>query len=169
MVESETCTAQLLREICHESRVTGGRDFELRSANTTDDVRVDVSARSFWARGQRAFVDVRIFNPMAPRNWGHELRTAHVRHEKRKGTAGRGSMRFEHEQRSFTPLIFPTTEGMAPTTTTFYAILAQQLAEKTTTADEQCHHVVKMSPLIFPGEVRAPVSSRDEVKATTLP
>ncbi|XP_063615254.1 uncharacterized protein LOC134788297 [Penaeus indicus] len=70
--EVRDLTAQMLREVCHDIRVepellsTGGRNFDLRSTNTTEDARLDVSARGFWARGQRAFFDVRIFNPWPP-------------------------------------------------------------------------------------------------------
>ena len=32
------------------------------SANTTDDARVDIAARGFWQRCEKAFFDVRVFN-----------------------------------------------------------------------------------------------------------
>ena len=35
------------------------------SANTADDARADVSARGFWKDGQKAFFDVKVFNPFA--------------------------------------------------------------------------------------------------------
>ena len=31
------------------------------SANTTDNARVDIAARSVWIRGQRGYFDVRVF------------------------------------------------------------------------------------------------------------
>ena len=37
----------------------------IASANSSDEARLDVSARGFWQRGQPAFFDVRIFNPFA--------------------------------------------------------------------------------------------------------
>ena len=61
----------LLSEVCndvaiepHLTPVTG--ENLPRSSNTGDDARLDVSARGFWQRGQRAFFDVRVFNPFAP-------------------------------------------------------------------------------------------------------
>ena len=36
------------------------------SSNTSDEARADLSMLGLWQRGQRAFVDVRIFNPFAP-------------------------------------------------------------------------------------------------------
>ena len=35
------------------------------SANIADDARVDIAARSFWQRCDKAFFDVRVFNPYA--------------------------------------------------------------------------------------------------------
>lgn len=133
--EVRDLTAQMLREVCHDVRVepellsTGGRNFDLRSTNTTEDARLDVSARGFWARGQRAFFDVRVFNPMAPSNRGQQLKAAHLRHENEK-MREYGERIQEVEQGSFTPLVFTTAGGMASRATTFYAILAQQLADK---------------------------------------
>ena len=42
-----------------------GEQFNLRSANTDDNARVDVAARGVWIRGSRAFFDIRVFNPLA--------------------------------------------------------------------------------------------------------
>ncbi|XP_047494101.1 uncharacterized protein LOC125042504 [Penaeus chinensis] len=81
--EVRDLTAQMLREVCHDVRVepdllpTGRRSFTLRSVNTAEDARLNISARGFWARGQRAFFDVRIFNPMAQSNRDQDLHAAH--------------------------------------------------------------------------------------------
>ncbi|ROT65943.1 hypothetical protein C7M84_016070 [Penaeus vannamei] len=152
--EDRDLTAQLLREEEASNR--------------------DVSAKGFWARGQRTLFDVRISNPMASSNKGRELRAAHVRHENEKEREN-GERIQQVDQESFTPppsYSQPQGEGggMAPDDNKhFYAILAQQLAVKKTPADEQCHRVVEMPPLIFPAEVRTPVSSRDEVVSHHLP
>jgi len=133
--EVRDLTAQMLREVCHDVRVepellpTGGRSFTLRSVNTAEDARLDISARGFWARGQRAFFDVRIFNPMAQSNRDQDLHAAHGRHENDK-IREYGERVEEVEQGTFTPLVFTTTGGMAPRAKAFYAILAQQLADK---------------------------------------
>jgi len=168
--EVRDLTAQMLREVCHDVRVepdllpTGGRNLDHRTVNTADDARVDISARGFWARGQRAFFDVRVFNPMAPSNRGLDLRAVHLRHENAKVREYRERIQ-EVDHGSFTPLVFTTTGGMAPRAATFYGILAQQLAE---ISKEQCHRMEEMPPFLLPLEVIHPVPSRDAVQATTL-
>ena len=133
--EVRDITAQMLGEVCHDVRVeppllpTAGRTFELASANTADDARLDISANGFWVRGQRAFFDVRIFNPMAHSNRDLELKAAHKRSENQK-IREYGERILEVEQGSFTPLVFTTSGGLAPKALTFYSCLAQQLAEK---------------------------------------
>ena len=133
--EVRDITAQMLREVCHDVRVepllipTNGRGLELLSANTSDEARLDVSARGFWARQQRAFFDVRIFNPMAQTYRQETLPTAHRTNEQAKKREYDERIR-EVEQGTFTPLVFTTSGGMAPQAITFYANLAQQLSEK---------------------------------------
>ena len=61
-----------------------------RSAITSNEWRVDVSARDFWVRGQQAFFDVRVFNPFAKRHAKKSLlkkrcRTIHVYRRSNKG------------------------------------------------------------------------------------
>ena len=133
--EVRDITAQMLREVCQDVSVeppliqTNGRRFDLQSANTAEDARVDVSARGFWTRGQRAFMDVRIFNPMAQSNRDQDLLAAHKRNEQAKKREYDERIR-EVEQGTFTPLVFTSSGGMAPQAITFYAHLAQQLSEK---------------------------------------
>ena len=70
--------ANLLKDVCHDVQVephlqilTG--EVLTSSVNSSDEARLDISARGFWQRGQRAFYDVRVFNPFArvtlTRNW----------------------------------------------------------------------------------------------------
>ena len=133
--EVRDITAQMLREVCHDVRVeppliqTNGRTFENRTASTADDAKLDVSARGFWRRGQRAFMDVRIFNPMAQSNIGQDLKTAHRRNEQEKKRKYDERVR-EVEQGTFTPLVFTTSGGMGPQAITFYAHLVQQLSNR---------------------------------------
>ena len=39
-----------------------------KTSNKADGARVDVSARGFWQRGRKTFLDVRVFNPIAKSN-----------------------------------------------------------------------------------------------------
>ena len=58
--------ASLLKDVCHDVEVephlqplTG--EVLISSSNSSDETRLDVSARGFWQRGQRAFFDVGVF------------------------------------------------------------------------------------------------------------
>ena len=62
-------TARLLKEACHDVRVEPqllpitGEDLKEATANKSSEARLDISARSVWITGQKAFLDVRVFNP----------------------------------------------------------------------------------------------------------
>ena len=43
----------------HLTKLTG-EQFEYRTANTSDEARLDIKARNFWRRGQDAFFDIRV-------------------------------------------------------------------------------------------------------------
>ena len=68
-------TAKLLTEVCPNVEIepalqplTGER-LTSRTAISGDEVRLDVRGQGFWGdRGQCAFFDVRVFNPLAPSN-----------------------------------------------------------------------------------------------------
>ena len=81
--------ASLLKDVCHDVEVqphlqplTG--EVIISSANSSDDARLDVSARGFWQRGQRAFFDVRVFNPFAKSHLNQKLDTAFSSNENEK-------------------------------------------------------------------------------------
>ena len=56
------------------------------SSNKTDEARLDVSARSFWQRGQLAFFDVRITNPFAKSHLNQNLQSTFRSSELEKKT-----------------------------------------------------------------------------------
>ena len=64
-------TASLPKEVYHDVRIEStfqkltGELFEQKAANTSDEARLDVAARGFWAAGQIAFFDIRVFNSNA--------------------------------------------------------------------------------------------------------
>ena len=66
-------TASLLNETCKDVRIEPtlqkltGENLQARTANVSDEARLDVSARGFWNAGQTAFFDIRVFNPNASR------------------------------------------------------------------------------------------------------
>ena len=59
---------KLLNEVCNNVEIESpllpliGENLT-QNSNKSDEARLDVRARGFWQRGQRAFFDVRIFNP----------------------------------------------------------------------------------------------------------
>ena len=62
--------ASLLKDVCHNVEIephlqslTG--EVSIGITNSSDEARLDVSASGFWQRGQRAFFNVRVFNPFA--------------------------------------------------------------------------------------------------------
>ena len=70
--------AELLQEICKDVRVepqllpVTGAELPPRS-NTADGGRADVSAIGLWQPLSRAFIDVKVFNPLATSNSAQDL------------------------------------------------------------------------------------------------
>ena len=66
---------------------------------------MDISIRGFRQRGQRAFTDVRIFNPFAPTHLNQKLENCFSNNERvKKKSYGKRVIDIEHG--SFTSLIF---------------------------------------------------------------
>ena len=131
--EVRDLTANLMTEVCHDvciepalQPVTG----ELLSgafANTDDGARLDVAASGFWGgRHERAFFDVRIFNPHATSN-RQPIPTCYRKHENAKKRAYEQRIR-EIEYGSFTPLVMSATGGMGNAATICYKRLASMIA-----------------------------------------
>ena len=127
-------TSELLNEVCNDVRteptltpITG----EVLPAQTISDesARCDVSARGFWMRGSKAFVDVRVFNPLANTYSRQSLKAIYSSAEtaKRKKYNHR-IINIEHG--SFTPLIFSSFGGMGTEANRFYNRIAEHLSVK---------------------------------------
>ena len=82
-------TANLLQEITNDVEIEPifkprtGEVFQ-NSTISTDNARVDIAARNVWIRGQRAYFDVRVFNPLARTYRDHSLRKAYEKNEMEK-------------------------------------------------------------------------------------
>ena len=133
--EVRDLTANMLKEVCHDVSTEPtllpleGEHLQYRTANTTNEARVDISARGFWTRGQKAFFDVRIFDPTATCHRELSLEAAHCRNEQEKERAyGERIRQVDHG--TFTPLVFTTSGGMGPKAKGFYSRLADLMAEK---------------------------------------
>ena len=89
-----------------------GKVISHNSAITDDGARLDVAVYGFWGgRFEKAFVDVRVFNPCAQSNHWSPLASVYRRHEQEKRRQYEQRIR-EVEHATFTPLVMSTTGGM---------------------------------------------------------
>ena len=129
-------TARLLTEVCHNVAVEphlqplSGETLDGASSITQDGARLDVAADGFWgSRFERAFFDVRVFNPYAPSNQHSSLQACYRKHENLKKRAYDQRIR-EVEHGTFTPLVFSCTGGMGRAAVATYKRLASLIATK---------------------------------------
>ena len=129
-------TAHLMTEVCHNVAVEPhlqpltGESLHGLSSNTEDGARLDVAADGFWgSRFERAFFDVRVFNPYAPSNKRSTLQACYRKHENTKKRAYDQRIR-EVEHGTFSALVFSSTGGMGRQAITTYKRLASLIAEK---------------------------------------
>ena len=135
--ELRDITAELMSEVCHnvgtEPPLQPITDEHLihRTANREDGARLDVAAERFWGgHRQRAFFDIRVFNPFAQSYCYTPLAQCYRRNEMEKKRAYDQRVR-EIEHGSFSPLVsFSTTGGMGTTATVVYKRLAAMISEK---------------------------------------
>ena len=107
-----------------------GESLSHCSAITEDGARLDVAMYGFWGgRFEKAFVDVRVFNPSAQSNRQASLSSVYRRHEQEKRRQYDERVR-EVEHATFTPLFLSTTGSMGRAATTFFKRLASMVAEK---------------------------------------
>ena len=80
-------TAELLSQVCHNIclepslQKLNNEHYKLRTANTDDNARLDISADGFWERTERASFDVRVFHPFVPINLKHQLGSCYHLHD----------------------------------------------------------------------------------------
>ena len=98
-----------------------GEQFEQRAANTSDEARLDVAARGFWAVGEIAFFDIRLFYSSATRD-----ASSNENEKKRKYN----NRVMNVEQRYFMPLAFSANGGMGRECKKFYSVLAEMITLK---------------------------------------
>ena len=78
---------------------------EINGALTTDTARADVCARGFWTSGQLAFLDVRVFNPLAKRFRSSDLPNCYKSNEREKKKLYNDRIN-QIDHGTFTPLVF---------------------------------------------------------------
>ena len=99
------------------------------AANTADEARLDISARGFWQEGQRAFFDVRVFNPFAPTHLQSSIAKCFDSNEReKKRRYNQRVIQIEHG--TFSPLIFTPYGGVSRETEHFIKTLSAKLSEK---------------------------------------
>ena len=128
-------TADLLSEVCTDVCVEphlqelSGETFSFRTANTSREARLDIAARNVWSDNQRAFFDVRVFDPNARRFQNQTLSQAYLANEREKKRHYNERV-LEVENGTFTPLVFSVHGGMSPECRVFYKRLSALLSEK---------------------------------------
>ena len=128
--------ANLLTEVCHDVSIEphlqplNGESFSTRSASIEDSARLDVAASGFWGgRFERAFFDVRVFNPHAPSNQTNRIASSYKRHEREKRAKYDQRVR-EVEHATFAPFVLSVTGGIGPCASVVTKRLGSLLAEK---------------------------------------
>ena len=132
--ELRNFTAKLLRTVCRDVTIEPtleelNGEILPKSNNSSDNACLDISARGFWTAGQKAFFDVRVFNPLAKRHAAHKLSKCYELNEKEKKTHYNKRI-LEVEHGSFTPLVFAATGGTGRECKKVYKRLAEMISEK---------------------------------------
>ena len=129
-------TASLFKEVCHNVTTEpvlhplSGEILHPRSAITDDNAQSDIKVDGFWGcRQQSSFFDIKIFNPIASTYCKKSLSSCYCRLEDSKRREYQN--RITHvEHGPFSPLIFTTSGGMGPSSSTVYKRLASLISEK---------------------------------------
>ena len=103
--------------------------FELRSANTSDEARLDIKAKGFWRKGETAFFDVRVTHVNSESSKNLDTSKQFRRHEDAKKREYLERV-LEVEHATFTPLVFGTNGGMGEECGRFLTHLASKLSDK---------------------------------------
>ena len=125
-----------LSEVCNDVNIEPTQQPVTReqlhgaSSITEDGARLNIAANGFWgSRFERAYFDVRVFNPLTPSNRQQNLASTYKKHERSKIRGYEQRVR-EIEHGSFTPLVMSVTGGVGKAASIFYKRLASMLADK---------------------------------------
>ena len=132
--ELRNFTARLLKNVSHDVKIEPSLE-ELSgevmstSTNVSSEARLDISARGFWETYQKAFFDVRVFNPLARRYVNLTPSKCYELNEREKKRSYNQRV-IEVEHGSFTPLVFAATGGCGRECRKFYRRLTEMIDEK---------------------------------------
>ena len=128
-------TATLLNEICNDVQIEpqlqslSGEHFDAKTANKHEDARLDISATGFCCSGQKALLDVRVFNPITSRYRNTPLSKGYTINEnEKKKQYNERVLQVEHA--NFTPLVMSSNGGFGRECGRFYSKLVEKIAEK---------------------------------------
>ena len=125
----------MLREVCFDVQKEpvllplSGEQFRLKSANTAQEARPDVSARIVWNNLDKVFFDFRIFHHGAKSNQLATVEAAFKKHEDEKKRVYNQRI-IDVEKATFTPLVLSTHGGIGPEAEKFNKRLAALIAKK---------------------------------------
>ena len=133
--ELRNYTAELLKEVCtnvciepHLQPLTG-EQLRLHTSIKGDEARLDVAADGLWGgRFERAFLDIRVFNPRAQSNQG-SLTQVYRMHEKEKMRAYQQRIA-EIEHATFIPVVISCTGGMGRSAQALFKRIAALITDK---------------------------------------
>ena len=126
---------EMMQEICIDVKKEpiliplSGETISKATSNKQDNARVDLSARDFWSKGERAHFDIRVFDPMAQSYKEENLDKIHLKHEKEKRRTYEERI-IRIEKGSFTPLVFTIMGGASTGTQKALSKIAEKLSEK---------------------------------------
>ena len=132
--EQRNLEAEMLKMVCNDvevepvlQEVTG--ETLNRGANKAPDACLDIHAREFWERQRYAFFDVRVCHPSADSYRDLTPKQIYKKHENEKKRQYAERV-MEIELRTFTPLVFTTTGGMADECVKYHSRLAELIANE---------------------------------------
>ena len=103
--------------------------FSLKSANKTEEARLDIKVGGFWSRGVNAFFDVRVTHVNSQSNQGKTTDKIFEEQENEKKRHYNQRV-IDVEQGTFTPLVFGTNGGFGGECDKFIKKLAEKMAVK---------------------------------------
>ena len=106
-----------------------GETFDLRTANTADEARLDIKAPGFWQRGQTAYFDVRVTHVNNKAQQGQSTSKTFKQHEQAKKREYLQRI-LEVDNGSFTPLVFGTNGGLGEECARFLSALSNKISKK---------------------------------------
>ena len=89
----------------------------------------DVSVIGLWQPLSRAFLDIKVFNPLALSNTAKDIQQVYRKHEQEK-MAQYNARILEVEKGSFTPVIFSCSGGASAEATRLLKVIAGKLSSK---------------------------------------